>query len=99
MGIECKYKKSPTVIINGDFNFPKMKSWSSTEILSFLDSVNEREAKDLHIGTVPKQTKILCDLIQDLYLHQIIEGNTRKNNLLDLFFCSDLDTIVSHEGF
>ena len=27
----------------------------------------------------------------------MIEGSTRKNNLLDLFFCSDLDTIVSHE--
>ena len=95
--IECKYKKTPTVIINGDFNFPKMKSWSSTEILSFLDNINDRETKDLHIGTVPKQTKILCDLIQDLYLHQVIEGSTRKSNLLDLFFCSDIDTIVNHE--
>ena len=44
--IESRYKKFSTVIINGNFHFPKMKSWSSTEILSFLDSVNEREAKD-----------------------------------------------------
>ena len=51
----------------------------------------------LHIGTVPKQSKILCDLIQDLYLHQVIEGRTRKSNLLNLFFCIDLDTIVNHE--
>ena len=44
--IESRYKKFSTVIINGNFHFPKMKSWSSTEILSFLDCVNEREAKD-----------------------------------------------------
>ena len=36
-------------------------------------------------------------MIQDLYLHQIIDGHTRKNNILDLFFCSDTDIIVNHE--
>ena len=61
--LESKYKITPTMIINGDFNFPSMKSWSSLEILSFLDNIIDRENKDLHIRTVTKQIKILCDLV------------------------------------
>ena len=93
--LESKYKSLPTIIVNGDFNFPTMKSWSSNEILTFLDKIHEREDR-ANIGTVTLQNKLLCDLVQDLYLHQIIQGHTRKNNLLDLFFCNDLDIITGH---
>ena len=34
--------------------------------------------------------------MQDLYLHQIIQGHTRENNLLGLFFCNDLDINTGH---
>ena len=87
----------PIVILNGDFNFPKMKSWDSSKILSFLDDIQDKESQNREIGSVTQQTKILCDTVQDLYLHQIIKGATRKGNLLDLFFTSDQDIILEHD--
>ena len=95
--LEIKYSEMPTVILNGDLKFPSMKSLSLVEILSFLDNLQDREARDMHIGTVTLQTKLLCNIVQDFYLHQIIEGHTRKRNLLDLFFYSDQYIILEHE--
>ena len=68
--------------------------WDSSEIVSFLDDIQDRETNNLTIGIMSTQTKMLCVTVQDLFLHQIIEGSTRKGNLLDLFFTSDLEIFV-----
>ena len=36
--LESKYNTTPTIVLNGDFNFPKMKVWDSAEIVKFLDN-------------------------------------------------------------
>ena len=95
--LESKYNTTPTIVLNGDFNFPKMKVWDSAEIVKFLDDIQSRELNNQVIGIMSSQTKMLCDTVQDLFLHQVIEGSTRKGNLLDLFFTSDLDIILDQE--
>ena len=84
--IETKNSKLPTLTITGDFNFPQMKTWSHLEISDFLDKIHNRESDNQTIGAKTTQTKLLCEFTQDHYLHQYIDGTTRKKNLLTTGF-------------
>ena len=37
------------ISLNGDMNFPQMKSWSNEEICDFLENIYEREENDRNI--------------------------------------------------
>ena len=95
--MENKYDKTPMISLNGDLNFPMMKSWSYDEICTFLENIYNRESNESNIGSVKQQTKLLCELVEDLFLEQKIDGATRKNNLLDLQFTNDPDLFLDHE--
>ena len=48
--LETEYSTTPTIVLNGDFNFPKMKVWDSAEIVRFLDDIQSRESNNQTIG-------------------------------------------------
>lgn len=67
----------PTIIINGDFNFPDIQ-WDDTTIYG---------------GTTEDrlQANSLFTMMESLMLKQIIRIPTRGNNILDLFLTNDED--------
>lgn len=69
----------PTIIINGDFNFPDIQ-WNDTTIYG---------------GTAEDrlQANSLFTMMESLMLKQIIHIPTRGNNILDLFLTNDEDLI------
>ena len=75
--------------MNGDFNMRDMRYWSENEIRTHLEKINNRENNGSVIGSTPVQIKLLCEMVQEHFLHQVIKHNTRKNNLIDLVFCND----------
>ena len=43
--METKYDKTPMISLNGDLNFPDMKSWNYDEICTFLENIYEKVMK------------------------------------------------------
>ena len=62
-----------------------------------MDRIHDRESDNQSIGTKTTQTKLLCEFTQDHYLHQYIDGTTRKKNVLDLAFTNDYDMFTYQE--
>ena len=82
----------PIIIVTGDFNFPP-------------DVVTWKKVDDVVIPLVKagkSQTKLalqdLLDLADDFFLSQTINLPTRKNNILDLCFTSDPQSIINVES-
>ena len=91
--IEAKLKKSPTIVIAGDLNFPTVKTWTEDDIARVSANVNARLANDAPVGTDKEQAAKLVDLIKKRALTQEVEIPTRGENTLDLIFCSNPDFI------
>ena len=69
------------VLLLRDFNLPIVK-WPSGKIIS-----GTKDDQD--------QAKLLMDLVEDIFLEQIISDPTRKHNTLDLIFMNNVDLIYS----
>ena len=89
--------KTPKIFINGDFNFPSMSNWNDTITTKFLDTLIDSYDNGKSLSVLNKQIKILYDFIEEWLLFQKIHENTRKNNILDLFFTNDEDSVINTE--
>ena len=85
---------NPKFIINGDFNFPELKGWNISDIESLISSMEANENACRSIAQDKIQAKALLDISQKLFTEQKMKDPTRKNNILDLFFCNDDELIV-----
>ena len=43
------------------------------------------------------QAGILCDIMEEFLFKQFIRDPTRKNNILDLFFCNDFNLVEEYQ--
>ena len=64
-------------------------------MLSFLDKYVRRESCDQMIGLGNLQIKLLCDVVTDKLLMQMVLEKTRLDNLLDLVFVNNESSILS----
>ena len=85
---------SPRIIFNGDFNLPFMKNWDEDSITSILEHCIGREDRGQNISQDKIQARILAEFTQRNVMTQFMDSPTRKNNILDLFFCSDPGIIL-----
>ena len=87
----------PTIIVNGDFNFRFMSDWSYQERVSFMNTIDTRLDDGKTFADEKKQARLLCDVIQDLFLNQYIFQSTRGDNIFDLMFTNDVNLLTSQE--
>ena len=85
----------PIILLNGDFNFRFLTTWSIKERTSFMESIENREVRGANISMEKKQAFDLCSFVQDHFMEQYIDTYTRGKNFLDLVFCSD-DNLIIH---
>ena len=72
--------ESSCIVLIGDFNLPYI-SWA------------DNQSRTINNGGIVNGGD-LCELVDDNFLHQFIEGSThRAGNKLDLLFCSDAEKI------
>ena len=85
------------IFFNGDFNFPNMGNWSELHTTSFLDTIIASFDKGNTLSSTNTQIKTLYDFSESWLLTQTINENTRKNNILDLFFTNDENAVLNSE--
>ena len=79
-------KPVPSLIVNGDFNFPAMKTWNSNDQASLIDAVSARVNDGLEVAQGKIQMKILNDFCEEQMLSQVLDVATREEAHLDLIF-------------
>ena len=72
----------PIVSINGDFNLPFMNNWDEVTITELLETCETRSSKGNTISSDKSQAIRLIDMINNQFLHQVIDSSTRINNLV-----------------
>ena len=85
---ECIKRKTlptPNVLLTGDFNFPQI-NWSSETVKGAGRSSEETRG-----------TKLLCDLMDEQCLSQIVEQPTRGENILNLVSVNNCDLVYNYE--
>ena len=74
----------PTVVVNGDFNFP-MINWRSGAVCGSAPAASK------------EQSNKFVDFINAHMLEQCIEEPTRGNNILDLFLTNNHELVINIE--
>ena len=53
-----------------------MRYWSVNQIRTHLEKIYNRKNNGSIIGSTPVQIKLLCEMVQEHFLHQVIKHNT-----------------------
>ena len=86
---------TPSLLINGDFNFPFMLGWNSCDQASLLESVSARCGDGLQISKEKLQAKMLIELSDEFMLSQVVKTATHEEAILDLIFTNNEDLITN----
>ena len=62
-----------------------------------MKTINTRVDNRKTIAEDEKQARLLCDLVQDLFLSKFISESNRGNGILDLMFFSDENLLIWHD--
>ena len=63
-----------------------MSDWSHSERVNFMETIDNRIENGKSIAEDKRQARLLCEIIQDLFLSQFMSESTRGNRILDLMF-------------
>ena len=74
------------ITLKGDFNMPQLGTWEEIEVDLLHQRAKKRETQEAQEGYQTKSAMIWLELVEEYGLHQIIKENTRKENILDLFW-------------
>ena len=70
----------------GDFNLPQLGAWEVVKVDLLCQRAERREAQEAEQGHQTKSGMIWLELVEEYGLHQMINENIRKENILDLFW-------------
>ena len=85
--------KIPTIYLTGDFNMASMGDWSPDVIENMTSNPSARNDSDNTIGEDKEQILLLLSFIQDWSLCQEVKEKTHGNNILDLIFTNNTESI------
>ena len=88
---------SPKIILNGDFNFPLMGGWDEDKVTKLLEQCDKRTENGQNLSKDKIQARMLYDFGNENMMSQFITNPTRKENILDLLFCSDESLVGEQE--
>ena len=74
-----------------------MDDWCEEKINKLLEHCGKRSDRGNNLSKDKDQAKSLYEFISENVMNQYIVNPTRKNNILDLLFCSDNNIIGDQE--
>ena len=83
----------PTLYINGDLNFPLLGAWETEVTENILESLETKRNLGKNISKDKAQAIQLYELISEHSMKQMVKDATRQDNILDIFFSNDPDSI------
>ena len=60
-----------------------------------MNTIDTRIDDGKNIADDKKQARLLCEVVQDLFMNQFISQSTRGANILDLMFTNDDNLLTS----
>ena len=89
--------KTPNIIVSGDFNFPGMGTWTTTDMDYSATNASTRAVNTNMLGNSSIQVKKLIDTVHKNAFSQVVKIPTRIENILDLMFVNNQDLVENIE--
>ena len=89
--------KTPNIYFSGDLNMPDMKNWDPTLMEDVISTATSRAATENVIGNDKEQISMLIKFAHLWSLTQEVQDNTHGDNILDLLFTNNSDSIEEVE--